>query len=145
MDDLRKVIKGLECAIGVRGCRNCDECPYDNDFNCIGCEIVMSDALELLKASRQTEWERDTAVDQLTQIGKSIGEQMNDIVLLLEKQRVSRGRWERLTGMAPPEYHGHKVCSVCGCMAPHHPIHIAREELPKYCPGCGAEMEGEER
>ena len=56
-----------------------------------------------------------------------------------------RGRWVPLTGMAPPEYHGHKICSLCECMAPHDPIHVAREILPKYCPGCGAEMDGEER
>jgi len=139
MDDLRKVIKALEIC-GVQ--HTCGEkCPYCDERVCY--DKLMADACELLKASRQTEWERDTAADQLTQIGKSIGEQMDDIVLLLEKQRVSRGRWERLTGMAPPEYHGHKICSICGCMAPHHPIHVWREELPKYCPGCGAEMEGD--
>lgn len=51
MDDnkLDKAIKGLECAIGIRGRKNCDDCPYDNDFNCLGCDIVMRDALELLK------------------------------------------------------------------------------------------------
>lgn len=47
--DREKVIKGLECAIGIRGRKNCDDCPYDNDFNCIGCDIVMRDALALLQ------------------------------------------------------------------------------------------------
>ena len=79
-----------------------------------------------------------------------------DALALIEKQaeRIERlrdnleaavtrqkGRWVRLTGMAPPEYHGHKVCSLCDCMAPHHPFHIANEVLTPYCPGCGAEME----
>ena len=49
MTDREKVIKGLECAIGTRGIKTCDDCPYDNDFNCIGCDIVMRDALALLK------------------------------------------------------------------------------------------------
>ena len=47
--DREKVIKGLECVIGTRGVKNCDDCPYDNDFNCLGCDIVVRDALELLK------------------------------------------------------------------------------------------------
>lgn len=49
MPDREKVIKGLECAIGIRGVKNCDNCPYDNDFNCLGCDIVMRDALALLR------------------------------------------------------------------------------------------------
>ena len=55
MDDnkLDKAIKGLECAIGIRGRKNCDDCPYDNDFNCLGCDIVMRDALELLKEYKE--------------------------------------------------------------------------------------------
>ena len=53
MPDREKVIKGLECAIGIRGIKNCGDCPYDNDFNCVGCDIVMRDALALLK---EQEW-----------------------------------------------------------------------------------------
>ena len=49
MIEREKVIKGLECSIGIRGRKNCDDCPYDNDFNCIGCEIVLRDAIALLK------------------------------------------------------------------------------------------------
>ena len=52
-------------------------------------------------------------------------------------------KWIRLTGMAPPEYHGHKICSVCESFAPYDPLHPWREMLTHYCPGCGAEMEGE--
>lgn len=61
----------------------------------------------------------------------------------MKEQEPKRGRWVRLTGMAPPEYHGHKICSLCECFAPYDPLHMGREMLPKYCPGCGAEMEGE--
>ena len=53
MADIEKVIKGLECAIGIRGIKNCDDCPYDNDFNCIGCDIVMRDAIDLLKEQEE--------------------------------------------------------------------------------------------
>jgi hypothetical protein len=62
---------------------------------------------------------------------------------LLKEQEQKCGRWERITGMAPPEYHGHRICSICECFAPYDPLHMGREILPKYCPGCGAKMEGE--
>ena len=52
-------------------------------------------------------------------------------------------KWIRLTGMAPPECHGHKICSVCESFAPYDPLHPWREMLTPYCPGCGAKMEGE--
>ena len=51
------------------------------------------------------------------------------------------GKWIRLTGMAPPEYHGHKICSVCNSFAPYDPLHQGREMLTPYCPGCGSMME----
>lgn len=70
-------------------------------------------------------------------------EVMEDALSLLKEQEPKRGKWVRLTGMAPPEYHGHKVCSLCNCFAPYDPIHPWKEILPKYCPGCGAKMEGE--
>ena len=63
-----------------------------------------------------------------------------DAMALLKE---THGRWEPLTGMAPPEYHGHKICSVCGSFAPYDPLHMGREILSKYCPGCGARMDGE--
>ena len=50
-------------------------------------------------------------------------------------------KWIKLTGMAPPEYHGHKICSVCESFAPYNPLHPGREMLSPYCPGCGAKME----
>ena len=56
MSEREKVIKGLECSIGIRGRKNCDDCPYDNDFNCIGCEIVLRDAIALLKEQKSREW-----------------------------------------------------------------------------------------
>ena len=58
-----------------------------------------------------------------------------DAVELLKEQEQKRGRWERITGMAPPEYHGHRICSICECFAPYDPLHMGRQILPKYCPG----------
>lgn len=55
MTDREKVIKGLECAIGIRGVKDCDNCPYDYDFNCLGCDIVMWDALALLREQEPVE------------------------------------------------------------------------------------------
>ena len=143
MPDKEKVIKALELEVKYDGTWDCiGECPYygHTDHNCY--TQVAMDALELLKADQsvidQIEWERDTALEQLAEVDKSLGEKMDDLQEMITK----RGRWERLTGMAPPEYHGHKICSVCGCLAPYSPIHVGREELSRYCPGCGARMDG---
>ena len=53
MTDVEKVIKALDCKLN----KGCNECPYDEDFNCIGCEAMLQDAKELLK-SQQAEIER---------------------------------------------------------------------------------------
>lgn len=48
------------------------------------------EAIELLTSNQctidQFRWERDTAVDQLNEIGKGLGERMDDIVELLKKK-----------------------------------------------------------
>lgn len=50
MSDREKVIKGLECCIKkMEGQRVCDECPYDEDFNCLGCSVALRQALALLR------------------------------------------------------------------------------------------------
>ena len=51
---------------------------------------------------------------------------------------VVHGEWIRITGMAPPEYHGKHKCSVCGGMAL---CMMMREVLSDYCPYCGAKMD----
>ena len=45
-DKIEKVIKGLECKLN----QSCAQCPYDEDFNCIGCDVLFRDAIALLKA-----------------------------------------------------------------------------------------------
>lgn len=54
---------------------------------------------------------------------------------------VRHGRWVRIRGMAPPEYHGRHMCSICYARA----LDIkCQEELSGYCPNCGAKMDGGE-
>lgn len=54
---------------------------------------------------------------------------------------VVHGRWVRIRGMAPPEYHGRHMCSICYARA----LDIkCQEELSGFCPNCGAKMDGEE-
>lgn len=86
---------------------------------------------------------RDCGYDNYGEYNECVDKLLRDALEMLKEQEPKHGKWVRLTGMAPPEYHGHKVCSVCGCLAPYDPIHPWREELSKYCPGCGAKMEGE--
>lgn len=50
MSDREKVLRGLECCIRkMEGQRVCDECPYDEDFNCLGCSVVLRQAVALLR------------------------------------------------------------------------------------------------
>ena len=50
MTEKEKVILGLECCIRkMEGQRVCDECPYDEDFNCLGCSVVLRQAIAMLK------------------------------------------------------------------------------------------------
>ena len=141
MPDRETVISELELAVSLAWNSDEDQCEIMDADDAMTVAHAILDALTLLKADQsvidQIEWERNTALEQLAEVDKSLGEKMDDLRELTQK----RGRWVRLTGMAPPEYHGHKVCSLCDCMAPHDPIHIANEILTPYCPGCGAEME----
>ena len=50
MPDREKVLHGLECCIRkMEGQRVCDECPYDEDFNCLGCSVVLWQAIAVLR------------------------------------------------------------------------------------------------
>ena len=52
---------------------------------------------------------------------------------------VRRGRWEKITGMAPPEFHGHYACSICGFCDKR--LTTRRHEIDyNFCPNCGADM-----
>lgn len=58
---------------------------------------------------------------------------------------VAHGRWVKMTGMMPPEYHGHYECSECGWHMKGLRNSWTREEEMTYCPNCGAKMDGERR
>lgn len=53
------------------------------------------------------------------------------------------GKWIKATGMMPPEYHGHYECSECGTWAGRNWLRPWKGVmLTRFCPGCGAKMEG---
>lgn len=56
---------------------------------------------------------------------------------------VVHGRWVKMTGMMPPEYHGHYECSECQWHMKGLRNSWTREEELNYCPNCGAKMDGE--
>ena len=58
---------------------------------------------------------------------------------------VVHGRWIKMTGMMPPEYHGHYECSECQWHMKGLRNSWTREEELTYCPNCGAKMDGERR
>lgn len=51
---------------------------------------------------------------------------------------VVHGRWVKMTGMMPPEYHGHYECSECGWHIKGLRNSWTREEELLYCPNCGS-------
>jgi DNA-directed RNA polymerase subunit RPC12/RpoP len=58
---------------------------------------------------------------------------------------VVRGRWVKMTGMMPPEYHGHYECSECQWHMKGLRNSWTREEELSYCPNCGAKMDLEDK
>ena len=59
----------------------------------------------------------------------------------IDAEPIRHGKWIKMTGMMPPEFHGHYECSECGW-------HLAgirdtknHEENFSYCPNCGAKMD----
>lgn len=58
---------------------------------------------------------------------------------------VVHGRWVKMTGMMPPEYHRHYECSECGWHMKGLRNSWTREEELPYCPNCCAKMDGERR
>ena len=51
-----------------------------------------------------------------------------------------RGQWIKMTGMMPPESHGHYECSECGWHMRGPRGSFNREEDFMFCPNCGAKM-----
>lgn len=65
---------------------------------------------------------------------------LNDAIAILTIEQ-KRGRWVKMTGMMPPEYHGHYECSECQWHMKGLRNSWTREEEMAYCPNCGAKME----
>lgn len=61
-----------------------------------------------------------------------------------DMEPVRHGRWVKMTGMMPPEYHGHYECSECQWHMKGIRNSWTREEEMSYCPNCGAKMDGDE-
>ena len=59
----------------------------------------------------------------------------------IEFAPVVHGRWIKMTGMMPPEYHGHYECSECQWHMKGLRNSWTREEELPYCPNCGAKMD----
>ena len=63
-----------------------------------------------------------------------------DAIPTVDAAPVVHGRWVKMTGMMPPEYHGHYECSECGWHMKGLRNSWTREEEMTYCPNCGAKM-----
>lgn len=59
----------------------------------------------------------------------------------VDAEPVRHGRWVKMTGMLPPEYHGHYECSECQWHMKGIRNSWTREEEMSYCPNCGAKMD----
>ena len=79
-------------------------------------------------AYRQVTWERDMAISQLQEIGKGLGENMNDVA----KQR--KGKW------ILNNHNGFSYCSCCNSISPHEDQYGEHCDRPNYCHNCGARM-----
>ena len=83
----------------------------------------------------QVLWERDIATTQLDEIGKSLGEKMDDVKTVITAKWIEKR-------------HGYYECSHChrdtNRLDKHgYPIgQDVNHKKPKYCPHCGAVMEG---
>lgn len=76
-------------------------------------------AMQTLGAIDQIQWERDTAIAQLKDLGYSLGE------------KPKTGHWIKIN----VNYYNRYQCNQCDRLV---------EEKTDFCPHCGADMRGEE-
>lgn len=124
MVDQKRLIESMELCRGEE--RDCQRCMYwetENDCR----DSMIHDAADVIKVLAQIEWERDVALNQLRQIGKWLGEKMDDIVeLMKEHEPVKPKAWvpkgqtmARVRGYYCPVcdtsvVHGDRFCHWCG-------------------------------
>lgn len=75
---------------------------------------------------------------------RAIIKDLLDGVPTVDAVPVVHGCWVKMTGMMPPEYHGHYECSECQWHMKGLRNSWTREEELSYCPNCGAKMDREE-
>ena len=80
----------------------------------------------------QVQWERDMAMQQLEEHGIPFCGKA-DVV------EVRHGEWEKV--------YNHRECNRCGYKAPYKKIKAGYhlQDLSKFCPNCGARMDGERK
>ena len=74
-----------------------------------------------------------------------VGRISDDVCLVedapeVEAQPIRYGQWIKMTGMLPPECHGHYACSECWWHLKGLRNSWPLEEEMKFCPNCGAKM-----
>lgn len=100
------------------------KCPFGEDTN--GARRYCTDECQLYDTNKQ----RCSLAAIATELAKTQE--------LLTKN-IKGGRWEKITGMAPPEFHGHYTCSICG-WCDKRLTTLRREMNYNFCPNCGAKM-----
>jgi hypothetical protein len=90
---------------------NCDECRFNTEYGF--CKAMPDNFCGNTDDKKRPEW------------------------CPMKEQQPKTARWEKRTGMMPPEYHGHYWCSNCDW----HGKYNEREKDYKFCPACGAKME----
>lgn len=91
--------------------------------------LIEADAL---KIALDDGWCPDIAVSELWDIV--------DQQPIIDAEPVRHGRWIKMTGMMPPEFHGHYECSKCGWHMRGPRGSFNREEEFAFCPNCRADM-----
>ena len=101
--------------------------------------ISRAAAVEYLMTNMGWHDEDGYEVDDADEKREAITDLVNGIPAV-DVPPVRRGKWVKMTGMMPPEYHGHDACSECQWHMKGLRNSWTREEELLYCPNCGADM-----
>lgn len=104
--------------------------------------IKREDVLECIKESRDgIDWGQSEDGDAFLHYSACLYRTIasNECFPSADVQPVVHGEWEKITGMAPPEYHWHYSCSECGWFL--RGFYSGNKENSfNFCPNCGARM-----